>query len=161
MKQLGARDFEDLLQVTFFDKSLRALLHFHIWFQCSLAAFEGLFPGEHDRRVQELLFAMSHWHALVKLRMHTDLSLEILDTWTTTLGERCRSFIEFTCSSFPTKELKREYEARKRREAAQVWKARPSNRRKPSSAELGSSSSASDARPVEAGPLTSLVGRSS
>ncbi|KAJ3538377.1 hypothetical protein NMY22_g5192 [Coprinellus aureogranulatus] len=63
MKQLAARDLEDILQ-------------------CALAAFDGLFPGDHDGRVQDLIFALAHWHALAKLRMHTELTLEVLDLWT-------------------------------------------------------------------------------
>ncbi|TEB31764.1 hypothetical protein FA13DRAFT_1791092 [Coprinellus micaceus] len=98
MKQLGARDFEDLLQ-------------------CSLAVFEGLFPGDHDGRVQDVLFSMAHWHALAKLRMHTDLSLEVLDSWTTVLGDAARDFASQTCSQFQTRDLEREYDARKRKEA--------------------------------------------
>ncbi|TEB32984.1 hypothetical protein FA13DRAFT_1627246 [Coprinellus micaceus] len=113
MKQLGARDFEDLLQ-------------------CSLPAFEGLFPGDHDSRVQDVLFSMAHWHALAKLRMHTDLSLEVLDQWTSILGDCCRDFIALTCSAFKTRELKREYEARKRREASKTQsKAKPQKQKRP------------------------------
>ncbi|KAJ3515408.1 hypothetical protein NMY22_g14461 [Coprinellus aureogranulatus] len=98
LKQLAARNYEDILQ-------------------CSLAVFEGLFPGDHDLHVQDLLFAMAHWHALAKLRMHTDQTLDVLDQWTTVLGEDSRKFVNSTCLKFPTKELQREYEARKRREA--------------------------------------------
>ncbi|TEB23585.1 hypothetical protein FA13DRAFT_1571092, partial [Coprinellus micaceus] len=98
MKQLGARDFEDLLQ-------------------CAPAAFEGLFPPGHDDRVQDLLFTLALWHALAKLRMHTDSSLELLDSWTSLLGEAARTFVKLTCSQFRTQELKSEYEARKRKEA--------------------------------------------
>lgn len=86
-------------------------------FQCALAAFEGLFPGDHDGRAQDLLFAMAHWHSLAKLRMHTDLSLRILDSWTSILGEAARVFAKLTCSRFETRELKSEYDARKRRES--------------------------------------------
>lgn len=85
--------------------------------KCSLPAFEGLFPGEHDGRVQDLLFTMAHWHALAKLRMHTDSSLQTLDSWTSLLGESARAFVVLTCSRFETQELKAEYEARKRKEA--------------------------------------------
>jgi hypothetical protein len=49
--------------------------------------------------------------------MHTDSSLSTLDDWTTTLGEDARMFVELTCAEFSTKESKREYEKRKRREA--------------------------------------------
>ena len=60
---------------------------------------------------------MAHWHALAKLRLHTDKTLEVLDTWTSVMGEAARTFVTSTCSQFVTSELKREYEARKRREA--------------------------------------------
>ncbi|TEB22838.1 hypothetical protein FA13DRAFT_1640684, partial [Coprinellus micaceus] len=98
MKQLGARDFEDLLQ-------------------CALPTFEGLLPDGHNDRIQDLLFAMAHWHALSKLRMHTDTTLQLLDSWTSVLGEAARTFAALTCSLFQTRELKSEYEARKRKES--------------------------------------------
>jgi hypothetical protein len=60
---------------------------------------------------------MAHWHALAKLRMHTDLSLEVLDSWTSILGDTAQDFVLLTCSQFQTHELKGEYEARKRKEA--------------------------------------------
>jgi hypothetical protein len=82
-----------------------------------MAVFEGLFPEDHDLRVQNLLFSLAHWHALAKLRMHTDHSLSVLDDWTTILGEDARNFLRLTCAEFSTKESGREYEARKRREA--------------------------------------------
>ncbi|KAJ3510290.1 hypothetical protein NMY22_g16016 [Coprinellus aureogranulatus] len=98
MRQLGARDYEDLLQ-------------------CALPVFEGLFPDGHDGHVQDLLFTMAHWHSLAKMRMHTDQSLHVLQLWTTVLGEEARSFIAETCAAVKTLELKREYERRKRAQA--------------------------------------------
>ncbi|TEB26892.1 hypothetical protein FA13DRAFT_1795347 [Coprinellus micaceus] len=95
---LAARNYEDMLQ-------------------CAGPVFEGLFPEDHDLRVQNLLFSLAHWHALAKLRMHTDCSLSILEDWTTTLGEDARNFLQLTCTKFSTQESNREYEARKRREA--------------------------------------------
>ncbi|KAJ3530549.1 hypothetical protein NMY22_g8529 [Coprinellus aureogranulatus] len=98
MKQLAARDFEDLLQ-------------------CAIPAFEGLLPSPHNKRVVQLLFTFGRWHGFAKLRLHTDHTLEILDQLTSQLGEEMRSFVEKTCTKFETKELTREYQARKRREA--------------------------------------------
>ncbi|KAJ3536274.1 hypothetical protein NMY22_g6101 [Coprinellus aureogranulatus] len=97
-KQFGAREYEDVLQ-------------------CSIPAFEGLFPGEHDGHVQKLLYSMVHWHSFAKLRMHTDHTLDILDSATSLLGDDARTFVSSTCASFKTRELKKEYEARKRAEA--------------------------------------------
>lgn len=117
LKQLAAWNYEDMLQVLFSADPGRKCALNSFPSQCALAVFEGLFPGDHDLRVQNLLFSMAHWHALAKLRMHTDLSLDVLDHWTTILGEDARTFVELTCSEFRTKELLREYQARKRRQS--------------------------------------------
>ncbi|KAJ3512195.1 hypothetical protein NMY22_g15405 [Coprinellus aureogranulatus] len=94
-KQFGAREYEDLLQ-------------------CAIPAFEGLLPDEHGDRVQHLLYTLATWHGFAKLRMHTDQSLDALDSWTTILGEDARAFTTMTCDSFETRKLKKEYEARVR-----------------------------------------------
>lgn len=75
-------------------------------------------PDEvHGRRVNQLLFIFAHWHALAKLKLHTDNTLALLDEWTVMFGNEARLFVEETCTAFETRELKREYEARKRSEA--------------------------------------------
>ncbi|KAJ3531358.1 hypothetical protein NMY22_g8186 [Coprinellus aureogranulatus] len=104
LKQLAARDYEDMLQ-------------------CAFPVFEGLLPGEHGVRLQNLLFTLGYWHGLAKLRMHTEFTLDILDRWTSFLGEDARDFVQMTCSDFETRELKREYEARKRAQARRSKKA--------------------------------------
>ncbi|KAJ3517693.1 hypothetical protein NMY22_g13906 [Coprinellus aureogranulatus] len=99
MKQLAARDYEDMLQ-------------------CSIPVFEGLFEDKkHSKLILSLLFVLSHWHGLAKLRTHTDQTLQILDDRTTDLGSAFRAFLKDVCQKVDTKELKREAEARKRREA--------------------------------------------
>ncbi|KAJ2911509.1 hypothetical protein MD484_g8905, partial [Candolleomyces efflorescens] len=104
MKQLAARDYEDILQ-------------------CAIPVLEGLFPNQsHDDRVVELLFTMAHWHALAKLRMHTDHTLSILDALTTDLGSQLRQFVSTMCAEVETKELAREFDARTRREAKKQQK---------------------------------------
>lgn len=87
--------------------------------QCAIPVFQGLLPEPHNTKVLRLLFTFAHWHGLAKLRMHTDATLQILDIATTDLGEQLRAFQQDTCASFETLELKREAEARKRREAKQ------------------------------------------
>jgi hypothetical protein len=49
--------------------------------------------------------------------MHTDDTLDILDKETTALGKQLRAFQSETCSAYSTYELKREMDARKRRQA--------------------------------------------
>ncbi|KAG2081012.1 uncharacterized protein F5147DRAFT_783966 [Suillus discolor] len=57
--------------------------------QCAIPVFDGLLPNNnHNKIIQDLLFTLAHWHGLAKLRMHSDLTLDILDTATT----------EVTCS---------------------------------------------------------------
>lgn len=48
--------------------------------------------------------------------MHTDSTLEILDLETIRIGRELRAFVKKTCTSFKTKELKRETAARRRRQ---------------------------------------------
>jgi len=68
----------------------------------------------------DLLFELATWHALAKLRLHTETTLNDLDNATTTLGRHLRKFVHKTCSSFSTKELPGEEAARGRRKAAKV-----------------------------------------
>jgi hypothetical protein len=88
-----------------------------IFVKCAIPVFDGLLPEPHNRAVTELLFALAHWHALAKLRMHNDLTLEIMDAATVSLGKKLREFTQKTCPAFETKELSREYNARMRRQA--------------------------------------------
>ncbi|KAJ4492269.1 hypothetical protein C8R41DRAFT_832720 [Lentinula lateritia] len=98
MKKLAARDFEDLLQ-------------------CAIPAFEGLLPNEHDVRLMKLLYRLGEWHALAKLRMHTDETLESLASCTPLVGTLMREFRDKSCSQFQTVELPSEQQARSRRQA--------------------------------------------
>ncbi|KAK7024548.1 hypothetical protein VNI00_016223 [Paramarasmius palmivorus] len=92
MKKLAARDFEDLLQ--------------------------GLLPEPYNRQVMKLLYRAAEWHALAKLRMHTDSTVSELKTLSTELGNLLRSFRD-TTSHFNCVELPREARARARRQKAQ------------------------------------------
>src|SRR4051812_36901985 len=64
----------------------------------------------------KLLYRTAEWHALAKLRMHTDSSLTLLESLTTEFGQLLRQFRDLTCANFNTCELARETAARKRRE---------------------------------------------
>src|SRR5580704_19506897 len=74
----------------------------------------------------ELLFVLAHWHSLAKLRMHNDLTLDVLDAVTISLGEKLREFNNTTCSAFITQELDREFNARVRRQAKDAAKKKSS-----------------------------------
>ncbi|KAH6881005.1 hypothetical protein BKA70DRAFT_1342256 [Coprinopsis sp. MPI-PUGE-AT-0042] len=103
-KRRAARDYEDLLQ-------------------CSIAAFEGLLPSPHNEIVMELLFLLCNWHALAKLRMHHDQTLEMLEQTTVMLASQFRKFQQETCQRVVTVELQREAQARARRAASKATTA--------------------------------------
>jgi hypothetical protein len=63
-----------------------------------------------------LLYRLAEWHALAKLRMHTDSTLSTFDSVTTKLGQVLRSFRDTTCANFDTVELPREAAARGRKQ---------------------------------------------
>ena len=71
----------------------------------------------------DLLFELATWHALAKLRLHSDTSLKIFETSTTRLGQVFHKFVSKTCAAFVTKDLPQEEAARGRRKAAMDAKA--------------------------------------
>ncbi len=58
----------------------------------SIPAFEGLLPDKHNVILMDLLFILAHWHALAKLRQHTELTLKVLESVTTQLGKSLKIF---------------------------------------------------------------------
>lgn len=84
--------------------------------QCAIPAFDGLLPEPHNRSILALLYTCASWHALAKLRMHTDDTLDLLDAATVLLGKQLRHFEKYTCAAFDTYELKREAERRQRQQ---------------------------------------------
>lgn len=70
----------------------------------------------------DLIFVLCEWHALAKLRLHTDSTLTDLRSVTYELGRQLRLFKDRTCATFDTKELPREQEARARRTQAKKAK---------------------------------------
>ena len=89
MKQLVAWDYEDLLQ-------------------CSILVFEDLLDKLHNKCMMKLLYWTAEWHALGKLRMHTDTTLERLRHLTKEFGTLMQQFRDQTCSQFDTVELPHE-----------------------------------------------------
>ena len=81
-----------------------------------MPVFEGLFPPEHDREIQTLLFRLAQWHALAKLRLHMDHSLDLLDKAIRLLRDQLCRFQQFTCTAFKTMELPSETAARRRQQ---------------------------------------------
>lgn len=78
-----------------------------------------------------LLYICAQWHALAKLRMHNDRTLQLLQYTTTWLGAQMRLFNHDTCSRITTKELQKESEARERREGKRKGTGEGTTTRKP------------------------------
>lgn len=66
-----------------------------------------------------VLYCCAEWHALAKLRMHTDSSLARLDKACKQLGHALRKFRQESAQAYQTFELPREYVARRRRTQAE------------------------------------------
>lgn len=85
--------------------------------KCSIPVFEGLLPEPYNSVLLDLLFTLAEWHALAKLRIHTESTLSLLQFGTRSLGQLLRRFKSKVCDSFDTKELPKEEAARGRRHA--------------------------------------------
>ena len=70
-----------------------------------------------------VLFRLAEWHALAKLRMHTESTLTRMESVTTVLGCELRKFSNVTCSAFTAFELPKETAAHGRRRARTRAKA--------------------------------------
>ena len=86
MKQLATHDYEDLLQ-------------------CSIPMFKDLLDDPHNKQVMKLLYQTAKWHALAKLRMHTDSTLEHLHCITKEFSSLMRQFRDHICPQFNTVKL--------------------------------------------------------
>lgn len=118
MSKLAARDFEDLLQVK--QSLASAFFPMLINFQCAIPVFDRLFEPHNNTIVMDLLFELATWHALAKLRLHTESTVCALETSTTRLGAALRRFQSTICEEFVTRELPSEEAARGRRSAAKA-----------------------------------------
>ena len=64
------------------------------------------------------MFQLAEWHALTKLRLHTESTLDYLDTSTKSIGQQLRHFCNFTCPAYETVELPKEAVACERKKQA-------------------------------------------
>ena len=83
-----------------------------------------MLEAPHSKIVCELLFELATWHALAKLRLHTETTVTSLEHSTTRLGVAIRKFKKETCSAFTTFDLPSEDAARARRQAKNVAKGK-------------------------------------
>ncbi|TBU36714.1 hypothetical protein BD309DRAFT_877837 [Dichomitus squalens] len=121
-KRLAARDYEAFLIAT--STYLTCVL------QTIMPAFEGLLDVSNDRTVADLLFELANWHALAKLRLHTEITLDIFRASTKNMYNAIHRFAKKTCPQYQTKELPSEVTARTQRAKAANVHAHPSSTRK-------------------------------
>jgi hypothetical protein len=121
MKKLVAQDFEDILQVypLCFTILLPDLLMTSL--QCAIPVFEGLFLIDHDPIVQSLLYRFAQWHALAKLRIHSESTLGFFKDTFKDLLKWLRRFHDSTCAAFITVELLTEKVARQQKVHSACW----------------------------------------
>ncbi|KAI9461891.1 hypothetical protein BJY52DRAFT_1116762, partial [Lactarius psammicola] len=87
---------------------------------CAIPAIDGLLDDKNNEIILDLLFELATWHALAKLRLHTESTVCELESSTTRLGRILRKFANSTCEEFVTVDLPSEEAARGRRKAAKV-----------------------------------------
>ena len=76
--------------------------------QCSIPVFKGLLPEPFNGMVLRLLYKAAEWHALAKLRLHTDATLNIFDIVTREFGCLMWQFHDRIADKFDTVELPHE-----------------------------------------------------
>ncbi|KAI9059487.1 hypothetical protein FKP32DRAFT_1657872 [Trametes sanguinea] len=97
MKQMAARDFEDALQ-------------------SFIPVIESLLQQAHNDLVLDLLWDTASVHALHKLRMHTDTTVNVVSAFFRIFTNTLRRFKAITCAAYKTAELPKEAQARVRRQ---------------------------------------------
>lgn len=65
-------------------------------FQNMIPVVDGLLPEPHNCKLTTLLFCLAEWHALAKLRMHTEATLDHLERATVDIGKQLREFRAWT-----------------------------------------------------------------
>ena len=89
-----------------------------------MPVIEGLLPLEDDHTVADLLFELSNWHALAKLRMHHTVTLENLAHATRHMYAAIALFSDTTARD-PIPELPAETDKRLRAAQAKAGGAQP------------------------------------
>ena len=73
-----------------------------------------MLPEPYNTIILTLLYRTAEWHAFAKLRLHTESTLQHLESLTTELGNLMREFRDSTESDFEIVELPKEKGARQR-----------------------------------------------
>lgn len=95
-----------------------------------MPALEGLFPLRDENVIFDMLFECANFHALGKLRLHTEVTIEILESSTPLLYNAIQRFATETCSQYDTVEQQRDVVARIRRVKRKNPQSKPDGTRK-------------------------------
>ncbi len=110
MHQIGARDFEDLVQVI--TDSILYFIIAYSFVQCAIPCFEGRFPESDNKHVMRLCYTMSYCHSLAKIIMYMEGSVQLLDSAHTAMATHLRHFEQVVCPRYATKEIQKVYAKR-------------------------------------------------
>ena len=84
--------------------------------QVIIPAYEGLLPLEHNRTILELLFELANTHALAKLCLHTEVTVDLLEVSTDYMYHAMDKFARTAWAVYNVYERADEVEARPRRQ---------------------------------------------
>ena len=95
-----------------------------------MPALEGLFPLRDENVIFDMLFECANFHALGKLRLHTEVTIKILEESTPLVYEAIKRFADETCPRYDTVEQQRDVVARLRRAKKKKTRSKPDGTRK-------------------------------
>ncbi|KAM5535815.1 hypothetical protein V8D89_010538 [Ganoderma adspersum] len=104
-----------------------ATRNYEAFLQTIMPAFEGLLPLHDDQTVADLLFELANWHALAKLCLHTNVTLDIFHAATQTMYEAVHTFEVTTCANYTMFELPNEAQVQARCQMKSTSRVAPSS----------------------------------
>ena len=96
-----------------------------------MPVLEGLLCPRDEACVMDMLFECANFHALGKLRLHTEVTIDILEASTPLIYGAIKRFATETCPKYNTVEQQKEVDSRVRRARAKDPKIKVSNQRQP------------------------------
>ena len=76
-----------------------------------MPVFKNLLEPAYNKIVLDLLFLLATWQSLVKLQLHTDTTLTLLENVTKEFGRQLHQFTAKLCNNISTRWLPKEVEA--------------------------------------------------
>ena len=84
--------------------------------QVIIPAYEAILPLEHNSTILELLFELANTHALAKLCLHTEVTVDLLEVSTDHMYHIMDKFTRTACAVYNVYQRADEVEARTRRQ---------------------------------------------